>query len=393
MHGLRVILSIGLAWLAAGEAAAQSNPKPGAVRKYEPMIFFVAKGGPNACGPGCDTWIAAEGDFDPDIHSRFDKFFDSIGRPDIPIFFHSRGGNLMMSVMVGRLLRIRRVTAGVGRTIPERCGNRALRAPACMALLNSGRPVKARLQFGGAVCASACVYTLIGATDRRVSPGTRVGIHAFAARLNPQAKASPDLSDPAKIQAARERTKDLLRGYFVSVGVDPALVDVAEKTSFKSMHWMTLKEMTRFGIIRGDKFETPWVAIGQPHVSVSKSLSRTAPRTTTITISCNTMGRVYLSVYREVPADEAEAKSIVKIKRHEQSIWQSLGKNGQLNDQRADVVSLDILRKAADGGLRLDEEVALPGGVRTRTAHISTAGLTAALDQLPAVCAAPHTAR
>src|SRR4029079_3683295 len=37
----------------------------------EPMIFFVAKGGPNACGPGCSQWIAAQGNFDEKSEDRF----------------------------------------------------------------------------------------------------------------------------------------------------------------------------------------------------------------------------------------------------------------------------------------------------------------------------------
>ena len=29
------------------------------------MVFYVAKGEPGACGPGCQEWIAAEGFIDP----------------------------------------------------------------------------------------------------------------------------------------------------------------------------------------------------------------------------------------------------------------------------------------------------------------------------------------
>jgi hypothetical protein len=29
-----------------------------------PMAFYVAKGAPDACGSGCDTWIAVEGHID-----------------------------------------------------------------------------------------------------------------------------------------------------------------------------------------------------------------------------------------------------------------------------------------------------------------------------------------
>jgi len=52
------------------------------------MIFFVAKGEPNACGPGCNEWIAAEGDFDgPAVEQRFRQILGSLKGRDLPIFF------------------------------------------------------------------------------------------------------------------------------------------------------------------------------------------------------------------------------------------------------------------------------------------------------------------
>ena len=90
MIGFRPIAIAVLAVLPAATAAfAQPAQKSRGGFKHEPMIFFVAKGAADACGPGCDTWIAAEGTFDPDVHERLSAFLNAPARRGLPIFFHS----------------------------------------------------------------------------------------------------------------------------------------------------------------------------------------------------------------------------------------------------------------------------------------------------------------
>ncbi|MGQ0686172.1 MAG: hypothetical protein ACT4OC_27760, partial [Bradyrhizobium sp.] len=43
-------------------------------RAAPPMAFYVVKGAPDACGRGCDSWIAMEGQVDGAAASRFRKF-------------------------------------------------------------------------------------------------------------------------------------------------------------------------------------------------------------------------------------------------------------------------------------------------------------------------------
>ena len=56
------------------------------------MIFFVAKGEPNACGPGCSEWIAAEGTIDSGAPKRLRAFLKGLGKRKLPMFLHSPGG-------------------------------------------------------------------------------------------------------------------------------------------------------------------------------------------------------------------------------------------------------------------------------------------------------------
>src|SRR5262245_11745715 len=116
-------LAFGLIEAAAWDTgAARAQPKDlDALLRRDAMIFFVAKGEPGACGPGCSEWIAAEGRFDVGAAQRFREFLDALPRRDLPIFFNSPGGRGGQAVTLSRILRDQRMTAGVGRTLPESC--------------------------------------------------------------------------------------------------------------------------------------------------------------------------------------------------------------------------------------------------------------------------------
>ena len=78
-----------------------------AFKKQSPMVFFVAKGAPNSCGPGCDSWIAAEGYVDGDAAARLRHLFERLGKSKLPIYVNSLGGNLNQGLAIGRMLRAR----------------------------------------------------------------------------------------------------------------------------------------------------------------------------------------------------------------------------------------------------------------------------------------------
>src|ERR1051325_1690771 len=95
--------------LAPGSAPAaparQQVPDIYASIRRQPMIFFVAKGEPGACGPGCSEWSAAEGMIDPDASKRLRDFVGSLPRRDLPIFFNSTGGLAGQAVLLGEAMR------------------------------------------------------------------------------------------------------------------------------------------------------------------------------------------------------------------------------------------------------------------------------------------------
>jgi hypothetical protein len=73
MRTARLVLAAAVAALALalGSHGTRAQPNP------EPMIFLLAKGERDACGPGCSEWIAAEGMFDgPQVERRFRDLLD-----------------------------------------------------------------------------------------------------------------------------------------------------------------------------------------------------------------------------------------------------------------------------------------------------------------------------
>ena len=114
-------------------------PAAGAETPAQPMTFYVASGGLDSCGKGCDHWIAAEGQIDAAAALRFRKFLQRIKDRNLPIYFASPGGNVDQAIAMGNMLRERGAVARVGRTVVNECGFEAQDGQACARLKQSGR--------------------------------------------------------------------------------------------------------------------------------------------------------------------------------------------------------------------------------------------------------------
>lgn len=180
-----LVAAVVIAVAAPRTAAAQAQDLDAMVRR-QPMIFFLAKGAPNACGAGCSEWIAAEGMIDLDASRRLRDFLGTLSRRDMPIFFNSAGGDVRESLLLGVILRERRMTAGVGRTLPEGCRNTGSTDDACRRLMQSKKEHKARLVTAATHCVSGCVYALLGGAVRQVAPDAQLGVHS----VRPSARAA-----------------------------------------------------------------------------------------------------------------------------------------------------------------------------------------------------------
>src|SRR5690348_7258570 len=146
MHRGMISLALSACVAASSSVAAQAQPEakgPSANLK-QPIVFYVAKGAPGACGPGCSEWIAAEGTIDPAAEPRLWELLRKLGngrKP--PVYFHSPGGSVTAGLQLGRLMRARGLTVGVGWTLPSTCDRQDPGAPACDAVKHAGRELPA----------------------------------------------------------------------------------------------------------------------------------------------------------------------------------------------------------------------------------------------------------
>src|SRR5258708_13108956 len=162
----RRLLPIDLAGIigTSGGVSAQPTPavlKPAIVRPTEtrpsdppPMTFFVAAGEADACGSGCEAWIAADGKIDLDAAQRLRKLFAKLGRRRLPIFLHSGGGSVLGAIELGRLIRSRNIEVSGARTVPTECSRDRLPAKSSEMPKRSGKDLVSQPHSNRAMCHS-----------------------------------------------------------------------------------------------------------------------------------------------------------------------------------------------------------------------------------------------
>lgn len=310
------VVALALAALSVGAALAQPRPagNPLDVLKT-PMIFYLAKGAPDACGPGCSEWIAAEGAFDTGAAIRLRTFLSKRRHANLPIYFHSPGGLADRAFSIGRMMRGRGMTAGVSRTEPEAC--KTLSEKACNALKRSGQTLMAELN-ALAACNSACVYALIGAKERRVPPGARLGVHSSKLiRLYSDGRVVAVHPGAAKGQAMAREAQT--RRYIVEMGIDVKLFEIASKTPHESAYYLSRDEIARLRIDPREFQETGWMLTQTKPVSVRKLFieargpERKEYRIGIVDLSCASPWRPGLIYVRGLASDEAGRKQVVRL--------------------------------------------------------------------------------
>ncbi|WJR75967.1 hypothetical protein [Bradyrhizobium sp. NP1] len=238
----------------ASRAEETTAEKAGFAPKF---TIYLAKGAANACGVNCDRWIAVEGEVDRDAAARIRRFLAGVKDTQRPIYFHSPGGNVEQSYVIGRLLRSRKAIARVGRTIATACAAGTQVDAACLKIKNAGGELEAELSTRGAMCNSACGYLFLGAATREVAPDAAMGVHnsrlVFVVRGHPPAQALADYRQRQMLTADRERA-----AFLAAMGINRELNDLIRTVKFETMHLLTRPELYRFGIDTRPLPETMW---------------------------------------------------------------------------------------------------------------------------------------
>jgi hypothetical protein len=338
--GLSTALSTA-AWAGSGRVPAADPAKPAEAKPAEakpaeikttetkipdakraplppPIVFFVAKGDANACGSGCGEWIAAEGTIDTGAEDRLRALLRRLGGRKLPIYFHSPGGSVGSGLAIGRLMRERGLTAGVGWTVPAGCDPQQSREPACDKLKRSGRDLVAVLDTGRAMCNSSCVYALVGAAVRDVGAGIKLGIHSssISFSLNRTDPSGHVTRTPAHVAAGVERQAlqggyERIGAYLREMGIAPGLLTAAREVANDHLRFLTREEIVAFGIDRREQVEGTWWFVdksaGGSAVKVieAKVPEAGAFRRTILRLTCRNPLTLRLQYGREVGAEKA----------------------------------------------------------------------------------------
>ncbi len=299
----------------------------------DPMVFYIAKGGPDACGPGCQEWIAADGDIDPNAGVRFWELLRRIGNArKPPVYFHSRGGSVLAGLEIGRLLRGRGLTSGVGLTVPAECDRRSPADAACEQLKRSGRELAAELNTLAGGCASACVYTVLGGTVRDIRAGARLGVHDTSpAATVKRFDESGHLVDEPQVLSAEavgrnhDAYQNLLGRYLEIMGISPDLLAAAQAVGPDKLHFLTRAEIVAFGIDRRERVESTWSLTDRPagldavKVVEARAGESGAFHAAMLTLTCRDARTVRLRYEHEIGGDDASASSALRLTAGERS--------------------------------------------------------------------------
>ena len=211
------------------------------------LIIYNARGPANSCGPGCDRWIAVEGQVDEGAAARVSRFLRDVKDSKRPIYFHSPGGSVRPSYVIARLLRSRKAVGRIGRTIATGCAGGTQVDAACLKVKTAGGEVEATLTTRNAMCNSACGYLFLGATTREVAPDAAIAVHNSKLTLHVRgpfsAQQIAEFKQRGMANADRERA-----AFVVSMGIARELDDLIKTVKFESLHILTRTELYRFGI-------------------------------------------------------------------------------------------------------------------------------------------------
>jgi hypothetical protein len=408
----RGIVSLVLsACLAATTLAAAAHAQPAAPAKAPdtrspppPMVFYVARGEPGACGPGCREWIAAEGFIDPNAEPRLWELLRKIGNErKPPVYFQSNGGSLTAGFQLGRLLRARGFTVGVGRTIPATCDRRKPADTACDELKHSGRELAAELDTRAGICASACVYAILGGATRDVGAGAKLAVHdtSMPATIRSYDEHGRIVDRPLNLSAEKVRNalaagQELIGTYLKKMGISPDLLTAAHAVSADKLHVLTREQIVAFGIDRRETVESTWSLVDDaPGVSAIKAIEAkdgSAYRKAALSLTCRDATTVRLQYMHEA-ADAAASPPALRFTAGGRSVALARLEDSArgADHPRLETLGAELPLAALDAAAFVIEPNATSGqdadGATSPSGRLSVQGAAPALAALARRCA------
>ena len=260
------LASAGLADAASKKKKTKKAPAAPAISKpiYEaPMRVVIVRSSSPSCEPLCPEWIAAEGEITGATPGAFSKVFKQMGKRKLPIIIRSPGGSIQAALEIGRMIRKRGLDVSLGWTSYTGCApdQKSCKLPPEQKGIYRGLVLSSR-----AFCNSACPLILAGGVTRLAPSDTYVGVHQPKTTWTREivtyreryriVKGKKKVIErkivgrkPGKSRVTYGHDKALrkkLTAYYKEMGVDPKILDEAEKTKYKDIDYLTPAEVNQF---------------------------------------------------------------------------------------------------------------------------------------------------
>ena len=311
----RLLLLAIAASLLGSPRIAIAAPVPEQPGHSPKLLAYLAKGGPNSCGQGCDRWIAIEGRVDAAAAARVRQFLGTLKSERRPIYFHSPGGELGPALAIGRLLRARKAIVRVGRTVVTACATGSQADVACLKLKAAGKEVEAGIETRLSMCNSACSYLFLGGTTREIAPDAAFGVHYSKLIMKFRGQPTAEQRTNAMVNVRRRSYRETT-DFVTSMGVGRELIELVESTPFERVHVLTRPELYSLRIDPRDFAETNWIFEPgvRPYIrkmAVAKKDDTPSFRTIEWRLTCENKTHVRLLFIRET--DPAGGRSTVAM--------------------------------------------------------------------------------
>ncbi|MBN9006488.1 MAG: hypothetical protein J0H40_13875 [Rhizobiales bacterium] len=155
--------------------------------------------------------ITVKGEIGAAAASLFrDRLDDAKLAPGDLVLLSSPGGRLDQAMIMGEVIRARRLTTMVGSA-----------------------DAKGRVR--SSYCASACVLVFAGGTVREAFPGSALGVHQFTRDMPKDAEARGD------VVADTQKTIGMILEYMTRMGVSPSILQAMSDT--RDIRWLKEQEV------------------------------------------------------------------------------------------------------------------------------------------------------
>ena len=130
--GLARLLLVGVTVVAVSPEARAFTP----AEALAPMTVTLVHSDASDCGNSCGEWLAMTGRIVPESAVLLRSALGRLGQRSVPVLIDSPGGNVDAALLMGRMIRERKLDVVVSGTALTDCGRGDA---ACTARLRAGR--------------------------------------------------------------------------------------------------------------------------------------------------------------------------------------------------------------------------------------------------------------